>query len=176
MSWTLTSACSLYTVFRSCPDTVNATIGQFLSVERVHRTRLWCDSLPMGPSSAPGSVSGPIHARAGELRGEVKGCLPFAALALAGLLVWPFVAGAIVIKLVLAVWVLGFGSIALAKLRFDLEKRDKYDLKRLKSVHERKELRGANVPLVAHDADEAVCPHCGQGYDARLPSCPRCRS
>lgn len=90
-------------------------------------------------------------------------------------MVWPFLAGAILYKFVLMIWILGFGSYSLAKLRHSLESRSKYDLKKLKDVDDRAKLRAIEVPAVAVDADEAVCPHCGQGYDARLPNCPRCK-
>lgn len=104
----------------------------------------------------------------------LSGCIPFAALALAGVLIWPFFAGAIVIKLFLALWIMGFGMFSLAKFRHGLENRGKYDLKRLEQVHQKEELRKADLPAVNAGADEAYCVWCGEAYDARLPKCPTC--
>lgn len=104
----------------------------------------------------------------------LNGCLPFGALALAGVLIWPFFAGALVIKLFLTLWILGFGMFALAKFRHGLENRGKYDLKHLERVHRSEELRQAEIPDVNQDADEAYCVWCGEAFDARLPKCPSC--
>lgn|GEM_PF-4847565 len=106
----------------------------------------------------------------------LSGCLPYAALALVGIVIWPFVAGAIVIKLVLAIGIVGFGMVAMAKFRLGLESRGKYDLKRLERVHEREALKHAEVPVVAKDADEAYCMTCGEAFDGRHPACPRCKT
>ena len=82
----------------------------------------------------------------------------------------------IVIKLVLAIGIVGFGMVAMAKFRLGLESRGKYDLKRLERVHEREALRHAEVPMVAYDADEAYCMTCGEAFDGRHPACPRCKT
>lgn len=105
----------------------------------------------------------------------IQGCLPYAGLALAGVLIWPLFAGAIVIKLGLAVWILGFGMVSIAKFRMGLESREKYDLQALKRVHEREELHATEVPSVPNDATEAFCINCGATYDSRLPICPLCK-
>ena len=104
----------------------------------------------------------------------LQGCVPFAALSLVGVLVWPFVAGPGVMKVVLGLWILGFGALGLAKFRMGLESRDRYDLRGLRKIHERVELSGAEVPDVALDADTAVCPRCGGAGPSQLPVCAQC--
>ncbi len=106
----------------------------------------------------------------------VAGCLPYAALALVGALVWPFMAGSILAKLVLAAWVVGFGMVSLAVFRQTIESRDAYDLKRLRRLHEREEMRRADVPAVSRDAREVVCPRCGGASDVRRATCSHCGS
>jgi len=106
----------------------------------------------------------------------VKGCLPYAGLALAGVLIFPFLGGMILFRLVLVIWILGFGMFALAKFRHGLEGRGKYDLQRLRAVHEREEIEKAGIPLVAKDADEVVCPQCGTASPSRISVCPACGS
>lgn len=53
--------------------------------------------------------------------------------------------------------------------------RSRYDLSLLKEVHERKVLAELDPGHVSSEADEIVCPACGQPYPKRILLCPRCR-
>lgn len=50
--------------------------------------------------------------------------------------------------------------------------RDPYDLKLLREIHEREELKNVRVPESI--ADSVLCPSCGEVYDNDLSICPRC--
>ena len=63
-----------------------------------------------------------------------------------------------------AVWLaVGFAQTA---------RRDPYDLKLLREIHEREEM--GEEEDVAGDAG-IVCPHCGNVYAPWMPVCPSCR-
>jgi hypothetical protein len=74
-----------------------------------------------------------------------------------------------VLRLALAAGLVGGGSAALVFWRAGRE-RDRYSLAALREVMDAPE----EVPEVAADADEVVCPRCMEPYPAKRLVCPRC--
>lgn len=50
--------------------------------------------------------------------------------------------------------------------------RDPYDLKLLREIHEKEEIRNVRVPESV--SNNIVCPVCGEVYGNDLPLCPNC--
>lgn len=89
---------------------------------------------------------------------------------------WPFVTGSVPLKLVLALWIVGFSMLGLAKFRQSLEDRNRYDLKALKRVHAREAEAKQRVPEITSESDHAYCLKCGEVFDGNIPICPKCKS
>lgn len=99
----------------------------------------------------------------------VTGCLPFAALTMVGVLAWPVLSGLFLSKALVILWIVGFGSLSLAKFRLELGRRDTYDLRELRKIHD----VAAVPPAQSH---LAYCVNCGDEFDGRIPQCPKCKT
>jgi hypothetical protein len=53
------------------------------------------------------------------------------------------------------------------------DRKDKYDLGMLRTLHERELVDSIEIPE-PEEYDAVVCIHCGTAYSARFPTCPNC--
>lgn len=67
----------------------------------------------------------------------------------------------------------GTGSLLVGVVVAILNRKDKYDLDTLKEVHDREEVRNLEVEEPP-EYDSFMCRGCGEVYDIRIRSCPRC--
>ncbi|MCH8274289.1 MAG: hypothetical protein IH851_05815 [Armatimonadetes bacterium] len=53
-------------------------------------------------------------------------------------------------------------------------RRDPYDLRQLRDVHEEEEVRKARMEETPSEGDSVYCPYCSTVYASDLPTCPQC--
>ena len=106
---------------------------------------------------------------------RVQGWLPWGVALCATMLVMPFIWPIVPLFLALSsLFLVALAGLARAVYRHH-RAGDPYDLRALRELEDREEIRVLNEVEPEADADQALCIHCGEAYDSRLPFCPNCK-